>query len=210
MSHFRTLEEAQEKIELAGLSYELDTNTLSRLNAFFDLRLNWSRTHNLSGPKAHKEPWNIDVTDAVALDQVLIDGLPLIDVGSGSGVPGLVLKILRPNQPMTLVEPLSKRVAFLKTAIHRLDLKKVSVARSRWPLQLTEPCQVVSRAVISPEAWPNFANVNGQVHSIHRYLAMSRPTFSSEDFRLGAAIDYQRSNQESLRIERWDRSPLPS
>ena len=183
---------------------------MQRLNAFFELRLTWSKTHNLSGPKARKEPWNIDVTDAIALDEVLIEGLRLIDVGSGSGVPGLILSILRPHQPITLVEPLSKRVAFLKTAIHRMNLKAVLVQRERWPMPLTGPCQVVSRAVVSPEAWPDLANASEHVQAIHRYLAMNRPVFSAEPFTLGASIDYRRSNEESLRIERWDRNRFES
>ena len=196
------------QIEFAGLSYQLDTITLQRLNAFFELRLTWSKTHNLSGPKARNEPWNIDVTDAIALENILNDSLPLIDVGTGSGIPGLLLNILRPNQRITLVEPASKRVAFLKTVIQRLSLQNVSVKRGRWPLQLTEPCQVVSRAVVSPAAWPDFANADQQVHAIYRYLAINRPTFSATPFELGAAIEYRRSNHESLRIERWDRDCL--
>ena len=206
MSTFTSIEEAQQQINEAGFSYRFDANTVQRLNVFLDLRRTWSKTHNLSGPKAREEPWNIDVTDAIALEQVFTDGLRLIDVGSGSGVPGLLLSILRPNASIILVEPLSKRAAFLKTAIHRLKLKEVLVKRERWPLSTIEPCQVVSRAVVSPESWPELANADDNVQVIYRYLAINRPEFSVRPFKLGAAADYRRGNNESLRIERWDRN----
>ena len=192
-----------------GLNIALSHAVQVSIDKFLQLRSQWASTHNLSGPKAHHDPWLIDVNDAVALGLVLRKGLPLYDVGSGSGIPGLLLKLMFPDQEIVLVEPLAKRVAFLKTAIHKFKLKGITVIRRRWPIDGVGNCQVVSRAVVSPETWPSLANCGTHVQSIYRYLARSRPDFRESEYVLGQSIDYQRSADEILKIERWDRMPQP-
>jgi 16S rRNA (guanine527-N7)-methyltransferase len=197
--------DAEEVLRRSGLESELSQDTLEVLNAFLKLRLQWNRTHNLMGPKASREPWQIDVCDGVALTKLCQGTLPLIDVGSGSGVPGLIFSILVPDAEVILVEPLAKRAAFLKTAIHKLGLRNARVIRTRWPVQDLPTCEVVSRAVVSPEAWPALANQGMMVHGIYRYLALKRPAFTETDFCLKDECEYQRSSSEALRLERWVR-----
>lgn len=198
-------EKAVKALQESGLNVSLTAETIERIEEFILMRSRWANTHNLSGPKAHKDPWLIDVNDALALGCVLKSAHPLFDVGSGSGVPGLLLKIIRPEIELVIVEPLAKRVAFLKTAVHKMKLDGVRVIRSRWPIGVTDKCEVVSRAVVSPKKWPSLANDSSCVCSIYRYLALDRPTFNTPGFELAGAIDYRRSADERLRVERWDR-----
>jgi 16S rRNA (guanine527-N7)-methyltransferase len=51
----------------------------------------------------------------------------LLDVGSGAGFPGLPIKIVRPNQPVTLIEASAKKVSFLKEAARYLELNPISI-----------------------------------------------------------------------------------
>ena len=191
------------------LDVSLSQLTISLIEQFLNMRNTWGKTHNLSGPKALGDPWLIDVNDGIALSTILTSKtLPLIDVGSGSGIPGLIVKLVRPEQEMVLIEPLPKRVAFLKTVIHKLGLHGISVQREKWPLKSLGACEVVSRAVVHPKDWPRLANSGEHVKSIYRFLARNRPVFSEQAFELGAAQDYQRSDEESLRVERWDRVSL--
>jgi 16S rRNA (guanine527-N7)-methyltransferase len=53
------------------------------------------------------------------------------DIGSGAGLPGLVLAIARPDQTVTLVEPLLRRTTFLDEAVQTLSLERVEVVRAR-------------------------------------------------------------------------------
>ena len=197
---------AQRALNQSNLNVKLSSWQIDGITTFLQLRQRWSKAHNLSGPKAHNDPWLMDVNDAVAMHTILRTTLPVIDVGSGSGVPGLILKILAPELPMILVEPLSKRAAFLKTVIHKLQLKDIQVERVRWPRNGAAPCQVVSRAVVTPDVWPQLADEGTHVQSIYRYLASNRPRFCAHGFNLAAAVDYQRNDDESLRLERWDRT----
>lgn len=200
------LSRAEQMLNEAGIEISLSSEQHSAIQDFLIIRSSWNKTHNLIGPAADKDPWNMDVSDAAALSQIYKTGLNLYDVGSGSGVPGLIFGILRPEVSVHVVEPLTKRVAFLKTVITKLGLENIKVHRKRWPLMGEEPCQVVSRAVVSPETWPALANSRPSVQRIYRYLARNRAAFDQEHFQLATALDYRRSGGESLRIERWDRT----
>jgi 16S rRNA (guanine527-N7)-methyltransferase len=59
------------------------------------------------------------------------DGSSVADIGSGAGLPGLVLAIRRPDLRVTLVEPLLRRTRFLEEAVLRLGLANVEVRRGR-------------------------------------------------------------------------------
>jgi 16S rRNA (guanine527-N7)-methyltransferase len=96
----------------------------------------------------------------VALASVVGHGA-LLDVGAGGGLPGLPFAILRPDVPVTLLEPRSRRAAFLRAAVHELGLTSVKVAEGRvelpscrLPRGLPHRFAVVSsRATFPPEEW---------------------------------------------------------
>ena len=180
----------------------------ARLEALIALRARWAATHNLSGPDALRDPWGVDVVDALALDAVADAGLPLVDVGSGSGVPGLMYAVLHPERVVHLVEPLAKRSAFLRSAAVTLALPNVQVERDRWPLSaLPSAVQVVSRAVFPVPEWPRAAAAGGPgVRHIIRYLAAERPEFDAPGFVLAQQVDYQGAGGAERRIERWRRA----
>lgn len=193
-------------VHAAGLSLALGDEAVERLTRFIALRAQWSQTHNLAGPRAQADPWRIDVIDSLAVAQCAASDLPLVDVGAGSGTPGLIIAIARPDLAVELVEPLTKRVAFLRTATHRLGLANVGIHRGRWPIPLAAPVQVVSRAVVSPEDWPALALRGGAaVQAVLRCLAAQRPPFSVDGFALSGAVDYDLGEAGRRRIERWVR-----
>ena len=186
----------------------LNLDERARVDAFIALRAKWAATHNLSGPDALRDPWGVDVIDALALASVALEAVPLIDVGSGSGVPGLVYALLWPERRVVLVEPLAKRSAFLRSAAITLGLSNVQVERQRWPLAaLPGECQVVSRAVYPVPEWPRAAALgDGAVTNIIRYLAAERPEFNVPGFCSAASLDYAGPGGAQRRIERWSRS----
>jgi 16S rRNA (guanine527-N7)-methyltransferase len=177
------------------------------LQAFIDLRAQWSRIHNLSGPDALRDPWAVDVADALALDQLCVPALTLVDVGSGSGVPGLMLGLLRSDLEIHLVEPSAKRAAFLRHASATLGLKHVQVQRARWPLPgLVAPVQVSARAVFPVPEWPAVAASGGKmVRTLYRHLAAERPPLGVPGFELTGSLDYPGPGVAGRRLERWSR-----
>ncbi len=190
----------------AGLPDAVPEGAAPRITTFLEVRRRWSGAHNVSGPRALVEAWQTDVVDAFAVACVLAPELPLCDVGSGSGVPGLIVAILEPSRAVTLVEPIAKRAALLRTAAQTLELPHLRILRARWPVCLEEPAQVVSRAVVTPSDWPALAIAPGSmVKSFLRMLAVDRPVVTVEGFQLAAAVDY-RSARADRRVERWQRA----
>ncbi|WP_430779603.1 16S rRNA (guanine(527)-N(7))-methyltransferase RsmG [Actinoplanes sp. G11-F43] len=85
----------------------------------------------LIGPREAPRLWERHLINCGVMETLIPDGASVIDVGSGAGLPGLVLAIARPDLRITLVEPLARRTAFLDEAVESLGLDNVSVVRGR-------------------------------------------------------------------------------
>ncbi len=89
--------------------------------------------------------------NCAVLGELLPVGASVADVGSGAGLPGLVLAIARPDLRVVLVEPLLRRTVFLNEVIERLELTNVQVERrraeERSPSAQDRPQFVTARAV---------------------------------------------------------------
>lgn len=194
----------QRALEDAGIDICLDDDALSRLEKYVQLRAKWSRVHNLTGPQVKADVDHGDLVDSLALIPMLSHELPLVDVGSGNGTPGLVVACAWSAQPITLVEPISKRSAFLRTAAMQIGLRHVHVINGRWPAPLTDAVQVCSRAVAPVETWPEMATSAGaHVVMFHRMLAARRPPVNVEGFSCIAGYDYVLPDGVERRVERW-------
>ncbi|MEE2786643.1 MAG: RsmG family class I SAM-dependent methyltransferase [Myxococcota bacterium] len=195
-----------EWIEAAGLDPKyLNRESWIRISDYFELRKRWANTHNLAGPKALRDPWQVDLIDAYALRTVLEPGRLLIDVGTGSGTPGVLVACLLPTHPVWLVEPNAKRTAFLRAAITALGLGHVKVNRGRWPMNVShETYQIVSRAVVNPAAWPTLAAQGSPAPAtIHRMLAQHRPTMTLTAYHQTRSIHYHVQSTDDRCIESW-------
>jgi 16S rRNA (guanine527-N7)-methyltransferase len=102
----------------------------------------------LIGPLEPPRLWTRHILNCVLLAPLLRPGT-VGDVGSGAGLPGLVLAIARPDVELVLIEPMERRVEWLIAESSRLGLDNVVVARSRAEdLRLDRPLdQVTARAV---------------------------------------------------------------
>lgn len=87
--------------------------------------------HGLVGPREVPILWDRHILNCAVLGEVIAPDARVADVGSGAGLPGLVLAVLRPDLNLVLVEPLQRRVTWLENAIHELRLPNVQVHRAR-------------------------------------------------------------------------------
>jgi 16S rRNA (guanine527-N7)-methyltransferase len=86
----------------------------------------------LIGPREVPRLWSRHLLNCAVVADLLPTGVRVVDVGSGAGLPGIVLAISRPDLRIDLVEPLQRRVSFLEEAVRELDLGAVvRVVRGR-------------------------------------------------------------------------------
>jgi 16S rRNA (guanine527-N7)-methyltransferase len=85
----------------------------------------------LIGPREAPRLWDRHLLNCAAVAELLPDRGELVDIGSGAGLPGIVLAMLRPGMRVVLLESTLRRTAFLDECQARLELPNVTVVRGR-------------------------------------------------------------------------------
>lgn len=118
------------------------------LRAFTESLAEQGEERGLIGPLELPRLWTRHVLNSALVAPLLRPGL-VGDVGSGAGLPGLVLGIVRPDVRFVLIEPMERRITWLREQVAELGLENVSVLRARAEdVRLEEPLdQVTARAV---------------------------------------------------------------
>lgn len=118
------------------------------IKRYVDILLDRGISWGLLGPREGERIWQRHVLNSVALSPLVPDGARLVDVGSGAGLPGLPLALLRPDLTVTLLDSLARRSEFLQLAVDELGLgDRVRVVRARAEEHRSQYESVVSRAV---------------------------------------------------------------
>ena len=79
----------------------------------------------LIGPREGERIWDRHIFNCLPVTQLLPEGTTLFDIGSGAGLPGIVIALARPDIQVTLIEPLERRVEFLKEATLGLNIEVI-------------------------------------------------------------------------------------
>ena len=85
----------------------------------------------LIGPHEVPRLWERHLLNSAAVAELVPHPGSLVDLGSGAGLPGIVLALLLPDVAVTLLEPLLRRVRFLEECVHDLGLENTQVCRGR-------------------------------------------------------------------------------
>lgn len=120
-----------------------------------DLTVGWNQKMDLTAAKSAEELVDLTLADAAALFGLgaLAPGAVWLDVGSGAGAPGVPLALFEPRLSLTLVEPLQKRVAFLRTLVGTLGVTARVVRGRAEELSASSTEHAISRATLPPPAW---------------------------------------------------------
>lgn len=117
---------------------EHDARSAEILGAGFDGAATFARMlasegelRGLIGPRELPRLWRRHVVNSAAVAPFLPTTGAVIDVGSGAGLPGMVLALMRPDLQVHLVEPMQRRVAWLDEVVERLELRNVTVHGAR-------------------------------------------------------------------------------
>ncbi|HGL4055182.1 TPA: 16S rRNA (guanine(527)-N(7))-methyltransferase RsmG [Citrobacter koseri] len=135
-------------LDEAGIS--LTDHQKNQLIAYVDMLHKWNKAYNLTSVRDPNEMLVRHILDSIVVAPHL-QGERFIDVGTGPGLPGIPLSIVRPESHFTLLDSLGKRVRFLRQVQHELKLENITPVQSRVEEFPSEPPfdGVISRAFAS-------------------------------------------------------------
>ncbi len=135
-------------LDEAGIS--LTDHQKNQLVAYVGLLDKWNKAYNLTSVRDPNEMLVRHILDSIIVAPYL-QGSRFIDVGTGPGLPGIPLAIVRPESHFTLLDSLGKRVRFLRQVQHELKLDNITPVQSRVEAFPAEPPfdGVISRAFAS-------------------------------------------------------------
>lgn len=107
------------------------SDALPLARAFAELLATDGIVRGLIGPREVPRLWDRHLLNCAVLTEAIDAGASVCDLGSGAGLPGLVVAIRRPDLMVTLVEPLLRRTTFLEEAVGVLELRNVRIRRGR-------------------------------------------------------------------------------
>ncbi|WBB57361.1 16S rRNA (guanine(527)-N(7))-methyltransferase RsmG [Verrucosispora sp. WMMD573] len=139
--------------ELAEAASRLFGVRLDVAAAYAELLATDGVLRGLIGPREAPRIWDRHLLNCAAVAELIPPGASVLDVGSGAGLPGLVLAIARPDLAMTLIEPLARRTVFLNEAVEALGLTdsvRVFRGRAEEAVAEVEPGDVVTARAVAP------------------------------------------------------------
>ena len=121
-----------EQIEVEpAFAAELFGSGIDLARSFTDRLAKDSETFGLLGPRELPRIWSRHVLNSALLSELIPDGVKVVDVGSGAGLPGIPLAIAKPQSHFTLVEPMERRASWLAQVSEELGIDNVEVIRAR-------------------------------------------------------------------------------
>jgi len=149
---------------IAALELALPAEAEEKLAGYLALLVKWNRTYNLTAIRDPEEMVTHHLLDSLSVLQLIEKSalagrqdISLADVGSGAGLPGLVLAIARPAWRITSIEAVEKKVAFQRQAKIELGLANVSIHYARVEGVAETFTDTISRAFASLADFVRFA-----------------------------------------------------
>jgi 16S rRNA (guanine527-N7)-methyltransferase len=165
------------------MNIKLDEEQLSKLLEYLTLITKWNKTYNLSAIRTMEEGVKKHLLDSLSI-MPFIDKSPLLDVGAGAGLPGIVISIMRPELFVNVLDTVGKKCRFMQFVKSQLGLKNLTVLNERVEVFESQRCfgQITSRA---------FAKVNKTLKLTQhllcdngRYLLMKGANIGQESLPL--------------------------
>ena len=165
---------AQEKLErgLDALPFAVSAAERAQFVRYLDLLNKWNQVHNLTAVRDAEEQVSRHVLDCLAVLPYIEDAATLADIGSGAGLPALMLAIMRPQLAVTALESNGKKAAFIREAVRVLALANVQVVAQRvedW--QAPPQAVIISRALAAADRFITLTAHLGDANS--RWLLMT-------------------------------------
>ena len=119
--------------DLEVLGIKLNEKQIKQFLTYYEMLVEWNSFMNLTAITEFEDVMKKHFIDSISLIKAYDISKPVnvIDVGTGSGFPGLALKIAYPNLKITLLDSLNKRIQFLNEVIQKLQLEEITTIHGR-------------------------------------------------------------------------------
>ena len=185
----------QKGLDQLGLVLSVDTQ--NQLLAYMDLIAKWTKVYNLTAVRDAEEMLTHHLLDSLAvigplrreLAKLPVEGVPsLLDVGSGAGLPGVVIAIVCPEVSVTCVDTVAKKAAFIQQVAVALKLANLKGLHARVET-LTQPYDVVcSRAFASLVDFTSWSRQALAPHGVWMAMKGKHPEQELADLPSGVSV----------------------
>ncbi len=197
-------------LALARHAIEVDEDQLALLDRYCRALWDWNTRLNLTRHTTYEKFVSRDVVDSLALERLIDAGQRLLDVGTGGGVPGIVLAILRPDLEVSLCESVAKKAKAVQAIVTQIGLDlPVYHARAEEVLEKHSFDTLVARAVaplsklltwFAPhwDAFERLLVIKGPNWIEERHEARERGLLKGMDLRKAASYPLAGTGAESV------------
>jgi 16S rRNA (guanine527-N7)-methyltransferase len=148
-----------------------------KADRYAEILQSWGIERGLIGPREGDRIWDRHIANCIPVTTLIPEGVKVVDVGSGAGLPGIVIALARPDLELTLIEPLQRRVDFLNEVINTLELP-ITVIRGKSE-SVKKSFEVVTARAVAP--LPKLLNISWHlVKSQGALLAMKGESAQAE------------------------------
>ncbi len=127
---FSAQEQQQLESSLRALPYLLGDKQHHQITAYLQALLKWNKVYNLTGFKTFQENLLKNLLDCLYIAPY-IQSENNLDVGTGAGLPGLLMAVVKPQQSWVLLDSNGKKMRFLQQMRHELDLNNLGLVNER-------------------------------------------------------------------------------
>ena len=129
------------------LGFKISHQKVTQLLSYLELILKWNKVHNLTAIDSFSDGIKKHLLDSLSVLNFVKRG-KILDVGSGAGLPGIVIAIMRDDVYVTSIDSVEKKCRFMEHVKLNLDLENFNVVNDRVEIYKTNECfnQIVSRA----------------------------------------------------------------
>lgn len=211
--------------ELKQININISVDTTKKLDKYYQLLVEENKKYNLTTITEETDVYLKHFYDSLTIVKIIeLNNQYILDIGTGAGFPGLVLKIVFPNLKIDLLDSTNKKCIFLQKVIDELELTNINVINARaeeYAKDNREKYDIVTSRAVAPlkhlleysvpllKINGNFislkANIDEEIKNIEKYY---HKLFLKEEDIIKFKLPYENSNRTLFKITKTKKTPL--